>query len=127
MTITREINGYFATEARALSLRFRTSEPPIQTRAWEPKRMMHNITVYGASGCSHTNRTQTQLRTLRMGYEFVNVEANPMGMEEVRELRKAEDVELPLVVIEGFGTRILSKPDEAQLMMALVETKMVEG
>jgi len=87
--------------------------------------MMQNITVYGAHGCSHTSRTQTQLRSLSVGYEFVNVDSNPMGWEEVVELNRGPKVQLPVVVIEGWGTRILSNPDEAQLLTALTETRVV--
>lgn len=86
--------------------------------------MTQNITVYGAKGCSRTNRTQVQLRSLAVGYEFVNVDTNPMGREEVLELYKGTD-HLPVVVIEGCGTRILREPDEVQLLNALTETRVI--
>jgi len=87
--------------------------------------MMRNITVYGARGCCHTDRTQTQLRSLAVGYEFVNVDSNPVGFEEAAELSGKSKGQFPVVVIEGWGTRILCNPDEAQLLTALMETRVV--
>jgi glutaredoxin len=89
--------------------------------------MMRNITVYGAHGCSHTNRAQSQLRSLEVGYEFVNVESDPVGYEEAAELSMSPKAKLPVVVIEGWGTRILCNPDEAQLLSALTETKVISA
>jgi glutaredoxin len=86
--------------------------------------MMHNITVYGASKCGLTHRTQNQLRSLSLGFEYVNVDSNPVGKEEAAELTQGE-LRLPIVVIEGWGTRILREPDEVQLLAALEETRMI--
>ena len=86
---------------------------------------MAAITLYGANWCDDTIRTQSRLAAFAVGYHYVNVDANPMGQEEVRELNEGS-LKLPTVVIEGSGTRILSVPNERELWQALVDTRLLD-
>jgi len=86
---------------------------------------MRSVTLYGANWCDDTIRAQSRLNALAVGYHYVNVDANPMGQEEVRELNQGS-LKIPTVVIEGEGTRILSMPNEGELWQALVDTHVVD-
>ena len=86
---------------------------------------MKAVTLYGANWCGDTIRMQSRLNALAVGYHYVNVDANPMGQEEVRELNQGS-LKIPTVVIEGNGTRILSEPNEHELWQALIDTRLLD-
>ena len=86
--------------------------------------MDSSVTVYGADWCADSIRAAKRLRALDVGFHYVNVDADPMGSEEVRELNNG-NIKLPTVVVEGRGTRILAVPTDVELCQALVETNIL--
>ena len=86
---------------------------------------MASVTIYGANWCGDTVKARQQLNSLAVGFHYVNVDVDPMGQEEVRELNQGK-LKIPTVVVEGKGTRILFVPDERELWQALVDTRLVD-
>jgi mycoredoxin len=85
-----------------------------------------NVTVFGADWCKDTDRTLRALKFFSLPYEYINIDLNPMGKEEVQELNNGE-VKIPTVVIEGVGTQILSVPSDEELREALMEAEVLRG
>ncbi len=88
--------------------------------------MDSNVTVFGADWCEDTGRTLRALHSFSLPYEYINIDVNPMGTEEVRELNNGE-IKIPTVVIEGTGTQILSVPSYEELREALMEAEVLKG
>lgn len=87
--------------------------------------MEPNVTVFGADWCEATGRVLNALRFHSLPYEYINIDLNPMGKEEVLELNNRE-VNIPTVVIEGLGTQILSAPSDEELREALMEAEVLK-
>jgi arsenate reductase-like glutaredoxin family protein len=79
------------------------------------------VTLYGAKGCSKTLQTEQHLKQMGVPYNYINVSANPIAQNDIRDLHDGE-LKLPTVIVEHRGTRMLLAPSESELDRALIDT-----
>jgi mycoredoxin len=86
--------------------------------------MEDNVTVLGADWCRDTRRTLEWLGEWNIPHRYVNVDSDPMAEMEVSDLNHGQP-KLPTLVLEGNGTRVLSVPNQDELLQALAETELM--
>ena len=79
-----------------------------------------SIKVYGADWCEDTQRTREQLDTLKVPYEYINVDHDKAAEAWIKEKnngkRKTPTVDL-------FGGKILIEPTNEEMDQALKELR----
>jgi mycoredoxin len=87
--------------------------------------MQDRIVVYGADWCEDTQRTRTQLESLGVPYQYVDVERDELANEQVKEWNGGSRI-TPTVVLPdaggaATGTHRLAAPANEELEASLRE------
>jgi glutaredoxin len=84
---------------------------------------MNKVKVYGADWCGDTKRTLSQLDTLGVAYDYVDVEQDEEASSWVKQQNAGKERK-PTVQV---GQQVLSTPTAQELESALRENGMLSG
>lgn len=84
---------------------------------------MHSVRVYGADWCEDTQRTRELLETLKVEYDYIDIEKDEDARQWVKEQNNGKESKPTLKV----GTQVLSVPADNELISALKSEKVLAG